>query len=80
MSATTAWLAAWFKTRTPDVELAPSDNFFDREAIDSFGVIELIEDIEAHFAVRFVNDSFQDRRFPTIAGLAAMIDELQHHG
>ena len=67
------WLAAWFAKRAPNIHLNDDHNFFDREAIDSFGIIELIEDAEQHFGIRFTEHDFQDRRFPTIAGLCDII-------
>jgi acyl carrier protein len=68
-----AWLGAWFAKRAPNIPLDDGDNFFDREAIDSFGIIELIEDAEQHFGIRFTERDFQDRRFPTVAGLGEII-------
>jgi acyl carrier protein len=68
-----AWLIAWFAKKAPDVSLADSDNFFVAEAIDSFSVIELIEDAEKQFCIRFTERDFQDRRFPSIAGLSEII-------
>lgn len=70
-----AWLLDWFRHRSPGVELAPDANFFNAGAIDSFGVIELIEDVETTFAVRFTQDDFQDRRFSSAAGLSALLRE-----
>lgn len=75
MSNYEAWLAEWFLAQAPDSSLASQDNFFDVGVIDSFGVIELIEAMEDAFDVRFSNDDFQDRRFSSIAGLAAILSE-----
>ena len=69
------WLARWFADKAPDRPLKPEENFFDAEVIDSFDVIELIEAIETTFAVRFAETDFQDRRFPTLAGLSAIVAE-----
>ena len=69
------WLFDWFRQRAPHVVLAPDDNFFNAGAIDSFGVIELIEDMEQTYAVRFTQDDFQDRRFSSVAGLTALLAE-----
>jgi acyl carrier protein len=69
------WLAQWFAERAPGVALAPEQNFFDQQAIDSFGIIELIEEVETQFGIRFADRDFQDRRFPTVAGLAQLIEE-----
>jgi D-alanine--poly(phosphoribitol) ligase subunit 2 len=68
-----SWLQAWFRQRAPHVQLAPEDNYFTAGAIDSLGVIELVEDLEKTFAVRFTQDDFQDRRFSSVAGLADLL-------
>ena len=74
------WLERWFAKRSPHIALQAGDNFFEREAIDSFGVIELIEDTEQHFNVRFTERDFQDRRFSTIEGLSEIIDAKKTDG
>lgn len=75
MTDFSGWLFDWFKQQAPQVQLRADDNYFEVGAIDSFGVIELIEDMEKAFLVRFSQDDFQDRRFPTISGLAAILVE-----
>ena len=80
MTTTAEWLKKWFAEHAPDIALAGGDNFFDQEAIDSFGIIELIETVEREFGIRFTNQMFQDRRFPTIDGLAAIIEEIRADG
>lgn len=70
-----AWIKDWFGRHAPHVTLSPEDNFFTVGAIDSFGVIELIEDMEQTFPVRFSQDDFQDQRFGSIRGLAEMLKE-----
>jgi len=75
MTNYTGWLFDWFRRRAPHIELAPDDNYFTAGAIDSLGVIELIEDMEQAFSVCFTQENFQDRRFPSVAGLAAMLAE-----
>jgi D-alanine--poly(phosphoribitol) ligase subunit 2 len=69
------WLGAWFSDRAPQRDLAPTENYFEAEVIDSFAVIELIEAIETHFNCRFDDTDFQDRRFTSVAGLAEIIAE-----
>jgi len=69
------WLVAWFGRRAPHISMEATRNYFDAGAIDSLGVIELIEDAETSFGVRFSQSDFQDRRFPTIDGLADIIRE-----
>lgn len=70
-----AWLINWFARHTPHIALSPEDNFFSAGLIDSLGVIELIEDMEQAFSVRFSQDDFQDQRFVSIRGLAEMLKE-----
>jgi acyl carrier protein len=73
-----AWLQEWFAGRGATV--ARDQNYFDANAIDSFGVIEMIEAIEDHFKVKFRQHDFQDRRFATIAGLAEIVDARLQQG
>ena len=68
-----SWILDWFSRRAPQIALAPEDNYFNAGAIDSFGVIELIEDMEQAFSVRFTEDDFQDRRFSSVAGLSDLL-------
>ena len=67
----------WFRRRAPHIELDPTNSYFDAGAIDSLGVIELIEDLELAFGVRFTQADFQDRRFPSVSGLAEILEEKQ---
>lgn len=69
------WLLDWFNKRVPHVHLSTEDNYFNAGAIDSLGIMELIEDMEQHFLIRFTQDDFQDRRFASIAGLTAIVSE-----
>jgi kynurenine formamidase/acyl carrier protein len=71
----TGWLLEWFRKRAPHIELMSDDNYFTAGAIDSLGVIELIEDIEHSFDVQFTQDDFQDRRFSVVSGLSEMLKE-----
>lgn len=71
------WLRDWFAEREPDIELGGDENYFDAGVIDSFGTIELIEEIETRFDIRFDERDFQDRRFATLGGLAEVILEKQ---
>lgn len=69
------WLATWFANREPNIKLNPDDNYFSAGVIDSLGVIELIEEMEEAFLVKFTQDDFQDERFISINGLVEMIRE-----
>ena len=80
MTDPTEWLLKWFEQRGTPV-LLPLDqvqtlNYFQAGLLDSFGVIELIGQIEAYFNIRFEQDNFQDRRFAMIGGLSEIIGEL----
>lgn len=69
------WLLDWFSKRSPEVQLKVDDNYFNAGAIDSLGVIELIEDVEQQFQIRFSQHDFQDRRFPSVSGLSEILAE-----
>ena len=78
MSGYQTWLLEWFQYHAPQVPLGPDDNFFLLGAIDSLGVIELIEDLEQDFSIRFSQEDFQDRRFTSIKGLAELLKEKEN--
>jgi len=69
------WLQDWFNQRAPELCPQPGENYFDKGVIDSFGAIELIEEVETEFSIRFTEQDFQDRRFATIDGLTEIIHE-----
>jgi acyl carrier protein len=69
------WIIEWFARQEPQIKLELNENYFSSGAIDSIGVIELIEAMEQTFSVRFSQDDFQDERFVTISGLSEMINE-----
>jgi acyl carrier protein len=77
-----AWLHAWFAERAdvPPLRESLETNYFEAHWIDSLSVIELIEAAESRFDVRFTEASFQDRRFQSIGGLAAILAELSDRG
>lgn len=64
----------WFRGRgVTDLDVDMS--YMEQNAIDSLGLIELIEDMEHEFKIRFSAADFQDRRFVTISGLGFIIHE-----
>jgi D-alanine--poly(phosphoribitol) ligase subunit 2 len=79
VSAETQWLARWFAARAarPDAGLDFELSYFDAGWIDSLGVIDLVAQVETEFDIQFEERHFQDRRFSTIAGLAAIIREIR---
>lgn len=73
------WLIIWFSQKS-EIPLRVEDkNYFEIGLIDSLGVMELIEDIEKEFRIRFTEENFQDRRFSIIAGLSEIIAEHTDH-
>ncbi len=72
-----AWLVEWVKERNPDVEPSPRENYYDAGLVDSFGIIELIEEIEHTFDIMFDDDDFTLREFRTIEGLSRLIHQKQ---
>ena len=67
------WICNWFISRNEGLELELEENFFEIGLIDSFGVIELIEEIEEEFKITFNQLDFQDRRFSSIKGLSIIV-------
>jgi acyl carrier protein len=72
-SGVKAWIVAWLQQAGAKGE--PPDNYLESGILDSFGAIELVEDIERRFSIRFSADDFQDKRFYSVAGVAAMVAE-----
>jgi acyl carrier protein len=74
------WLEEWFKKKNDswgtDDKIFTSKNYFEEGWIDSLGIMYLIMEIEKKFAVKFTENHFQDRRFPTITGLSEIILEI----
>lgn len=68
------WITQWFETSSGE-NIDIEENFFEAGLIDSFGVIELIEEIENEFNIKFDQIDFQNRDFPTISGLSLIIED-----
>ena len=49
-------------------------DIFDSTLIDSFGLVELISEIESTFNFELKAEDIQDQRFRTIQGLAEIIE------
>lgn len=73
------WLYEYFSAKgeipgeTKEEQFAA--DYFDADLIDSFGVIELVSEIELKFDIEFKPEQMQDERFRTISGLAQIINE-----
>ena len=77
-----SWLVDWFNKRNGKMnsKICPEESYYQKGYIDSFGIIELIGDIEDHFAIRFDDKDFQDPAFRTVMGLVNIIDQKQNDG
>ena len=73
------WLSEWFcangSATMEEIAQHLDDNYFELGYIDSFGFIMLINAIEEEFNISFDNDTFQDRAFSTLSGLARAVEE-----
>lgn len=71
------WVVNWFKERNQDPELVigVESDYYKCGLLDSFGIIELIEEVEAHFSLRFDDSDFQSVHFRTIQGLVQIIEQ-----
>lgn len=71
------WIIDWFIQNTDiqkdEIIKNLSENYLELGWIDSLKFISFITDIEEKFEILFSNDSFQDRNFSTIKGLAKIV-------
>jgi acyl carrier protein len=74
------WLSEEFKKINPDTYLDPNDNYIQKGVIDSLGLIELIENIESHFGIRFEEKHLTDKKFVSIKGLSEIINDIINRG
>jgi acyl carrier protein len=74
------WLVDWFSVHGHLQEgvVSVAENYLEKGWLDSFGIIELITDVEGKFDVRLNENSFSDPRFPTIEGLSELIIEKEY--
>ena len=70
------WILNWFAERNPDKISTISLNveYYKDGLVDSFGIIELISDIENHFLIQFLDEDFRSKDFKTIGGLIGLTD------
>jgi len=74
------WIINWFIENTDlqesDIEKNLRENYLEIGWIDSLKFISFINDLEKKFQIHFSNESFQNREFSTISGLAKIISEI----
>lgn len=75
------WLVDWFALhgRLKRRVESTTENYLEKGWLDSFGIVELLTDVESQFGVRFNEDFFSDPRFPTVDGLGELISEASAH-
>lgn len=75
--ATQAEVLAWLQERFKGhLDGADDLNYVEAGLVDSFGVIQLVSDIEDCFRVQFDQSDFEDPRFSTVDGLAQLVAEI----
>lgn len=72
------WLMLWLSLRSGIQDFSTSESYIDQGLIDSLGLIELIEEVEKRYEIRFNARTFQDRRFVTVDGLSTIIEARLH--
>jgi acyl carrier protein len=80
MNEIETWLVEYFKQHGECVDGHDEilgTNYFDREYLDSLGVVQMITSLEDHFGVRIESEHMQDPRFCTIRGLAQIVGEIR---
>ena len=63
----------WVKKRNPNVEVNNKSDLHTDGLIDSFGVFELVHELEKRFSFQFTDDDFQHPHFRTVNGIAQLI-------
>lgn len=72
------WLENYIKDKSGLEIIDTEINFFSEGYLDSLEGLNLIEEIENQFKISIESSYFIDRRFPTVKGLAEIIDEIKH--
>ena len=80
-SEITDWLADWLTRRGSLGRPLPDDfaqaNFFQRTWVDSFGVVELIEDAERRFGVTFAPTELDDANFGVVSRFVELVQQAR---
>ena len=71
------WIIHWFEKRNPGIDIDASRDYYEMRLLDSFGIIELIDVLEEHFAIVFSDEDFRQAEFRTIQGLSSIIAAKQ---
>lgn len=75
------WIVDFFQARGAAVDKVEAPvldvNYFERDLLDSLGIVQLIVGLESEFSVRLEATHMQDPRFCTIRGLGQIVQELR---
>ena len=76
-----SWLNNWFIRRNPEKKesINPVEDYYKQGLVDSFGIIELIADIESHFSITFEDADFKKPEFRKINGLKNIVEQILTH-
>jgi len=69
------WLIQWLKRRNPGLEISGKSKIYDEGLVDSFGILELLQDTETHFSISFQDQELRQQFFKTVDDFAKMIDK-----
>lgn len=69
------WLIQWLQRRNPGVEISGDSKIYDDQLVDSFGILELLQDAEQHFSISFRDQELRQKFFRTVDDFAGMIDK-----
>ena len=75
MDPVTQWIVAWFERHSASAPVDIDADFYATRMIDSFGIIELIDDVESHFSFMFHDEDFQLPHFREISGMVDIINQ-----
>jgi acyl carrier protein len=64
----------------PDLPQDPSHNLVDGQLLDSYSIIELVDRLETHFAVRFGPDDLTFDNLMSVEAMASTVNRLRRVG
>ena len=67
------WLVLWLQKRNPGLEITGNSKIYDEGLVDSFGILELLQETEIHFSISFQDHELRQQFFRTIDDFAKMI-------
>ena len=63
----------------PDAEIAPHERLLERGIIDSMGVIELIQFLEAEFGVEISDEEITEQNLGSLAAISDFVGTKRGH-